>query len=174
MKVLSRFIPLCIGLVVLLASCGYHNPYVYTGPEKIIYITDWKNRTSELGLDSKIYQSLIRWYQKSGSITISKNREGADLVLAGEIVSIHLPSRSYGANSITTEVKIRLKVRYILKDIASGKILMEVPAEVWTEDYLIAASTAATNNNEQDALDEIINDLSQKIYQKTLVELPKI
>lgn len=174
MKTFSRFIPLCIVLVALLVSCGYHNPYVYSGPERLIYISDWKNRTSELGLDSKIYQSLVRWYQKSGSITITKKREGVDLVLAGEIVSIHLPSRSYGANNTTTEVKIRLKVRYILKDIASGKILLEEPGEVWTKDYLVASSVAETSDNEAEALDEIISDLSQKIYQKTLVELPKL
>ena len=79
-----------------MAGCGYHNPYVYTGPEKVIYIMDWKNRTSELGLDADIYKSLIRWFQKSRSIKTTKKRDGADLILAGEIVSIDIPSLSYG------------------------------------------------------------------------------
>jgi hypothetical protein len=161
-------------LALFLVSCGYHNPYVYKGPEKVIYIADWKNRTSELDLDSKIYQSLVKWYQNSGSITITKKKAGADLILAGEIVSIDLPSLSYGSSSSATEVKIRLKIRYILKDLASGKILIEQSGEMWTEDYLVGDTSTQTSDNQDEALDVIINDLSQKIYQKTLVELPKL
>ncbi len=174
MKSYSRYIPLLAVLVLFLASCGYHNPYVYTGPEKVIYLADWKNRTSELGLDSKIYQSLVKWYQKSGSITITKKKDGADLILAGEIVSIDLPSLSYGSSSSATSVKIRLKTRYILKDLATGKILIEQPSEMWTEDYLVGDTTSETSDNQDEALDVIIDDLSQKIYQKTLVEIPKL
>lgn len=147
---------------------------MYTGPDKVIYITDWKNRTNELGLDSDIYKTLIRWFQKSGSIKITKDREGADLILAGEIVSIDLPSLSYGANNTATEVKVRLKVRYILKDLASGKVLMEEPGKQWTQPYLVGASTAETRDNQDEAIDTIIDDISQKIYQRTLVELPKL
>jgi hypothetical protein len=174
LKTYRRYIPLWALLSLIIVSCGYHNPYVYTGPEKVIYIRDWKNRTSELGLDSQFYQSLIRWYQKSGSITISKDSTGADLVLAGEIVSIHLPSLSYGAGKTAAEVKIRLKIRYILKDITTGKILIEQPGEVWTQDYLVGSSSTQTRDNQNEALEIIINDISQKIYQKTLVELPKL
>ena len=157
-----------------MAGCGYHNPYVYTGPEKVIYIMDWKNRTSELGLDADIYKSLIRWFQKSRSIKTTKKRDGADLILAGEIVSIDIPSLSYGSSNTTTEVKVRLKVRYILKDLASDKVLLEDPGRVWTQSYLVGASTAETRDNQDAAIDTIINDISQKIYQRTLVELPKL
>lgn len=174
MKALSRYLPILAFLLIFTAACGYHNPYVYSGPEKVIYIKDWKNRTSELGLDQQIYQSLIRWYQKSGSIKISKKSEGSDLIFAGEIVSIDLPSLSYGANNTTSEVKIRMKVRYILKDIASGKVIIEKPLELWTQDYLVGASASETRDNQTEALEIIIDDLSQKIYQRTLVELPKL
>ncbi len=163
-----------VGIMVLLVSCGYRNPYVYSGPEKVIYITDWNNRTSELGLDSQIYQTMVRWYQKSGSIRITKEKEGADLILAGEIISIQIPSLSYGSGNTTSEVKIKLKVRYILKDIESGKILIEQANEQWTEGYLVGASASETADNQDEALDTIVEDMCQKIYQRTLVELPKL
>lgn len=158
----------------VLTSCGYRNPYVYNGPDKVIYLRDWKNRTNELGLDSDIYKSLVQWYQKSRSIKITKQREGADLILAGEIVSIHLPSLSYGTGNIASEVKVKLMVRYILKDIATDKVLIEVNNELWTKEYLVGASAAETRDNQDKALEEIIDDMSQKIYQKTLAELPKM
>jgi len=168
-----RFIPLLI-IALLVTSCGYYNPNVYTGPAKTIYLTEWKNRTSELGLDAQIYRSLTRWFQKSGSISTVRHKAGADLILAGEIISLELPSLAYGANSITTQVKVILRVRYILKEIASNKILIETPNEVWTEEYLVSKNVSSNLDNERAALDTIIEDLSKKIYQRTVTKLPQL
>ena len=173
MKTCKRFIPFVLVIFFFLASCGYHNPYVYSGPDRKVYITTWQNRTSQLLLDAKIYQSLVRWYQKSGKITVSKEKEGAHLILAGEIISIDLPSLSYGVGNTATEVKVLLTVRYILKDIETGKVLIEVPKETWTEEYSVGGSSSESADNEQDALAIIIDDLSEKIYLKTLTQLSR-
>ena len=182
MRTFWRFFPLVslasltslIVVVLLVTACGYHNPNVYNGPSKSIYLAEWKNRTSELGLNSDIYRSLTRWFQKSGSISTVRMKEGADLILAGEIIFLELPSLSYDANSITTEVKVRLKVRYILKEIASNKIVLQTPGEIWTEEYLVSTTTSSNLSNERQALEIIIEDLSKKIYQRTVTQLPKL
>jgi hypothetical protein len=172
LKLFSRYLPILVLLAFWPASCGYRNPYVYSGPDVSVYITTWKNRTSELRLDSKIYQSLIKWYQKSGgSIKVKKEKEGADLILAGEIISIDLPSLSYGSGGTTKEVKVRLTVRYILKNLKTGKVLVEIPNQVFAEAYSITSSSSTTKDNESKALDQIIDDLSEKIYIRTLNEL---
>lgn len=171
MKTVRQYIPIVV-LLFLVVACGYRNPNVYTGPAKTIYITEWKNRTNQLGLNSDIYRSLIRWFQKASSISTARKKEGADIILAGEIISLELPSLSYGADNIATEVKLRLRVRYIIKEISTNKILLEVPDETWTEPYLISSTSKGTTDNEKEAIDTIIDDLSQKIYQRTLVELP--
>ncbi len=169
----KQLLPLLV-MVCLVTACGYYNPNVYSGPSKSIYLAEWKNRTSELGLNSQIYRSLTRWFQKTGSITTVRNKEGADLILGGEIIFLELPSLSYAANSITSEVKVRLKVRYILKEIATNKIVLQTPGEIWTEEYLVSASTSTNLNNERKALETIIEDLSKKIYQRTITQLPKL
>ncbi len=174
MKASRFYLPLALIFFLFMTSCGYRNPYVYSGPDKTIYITNWKNRTNSLGLNSNIYQSLIRWYQKSGSIRVVKKKKDTDLILAGEILSIDLPSLAYGADNRTKEVKVKLTVRYILKDVATGKILIEVPRELRTEEYSVTESVTETSDNEQEALDTIVDELSQKIYLKTITELPKI
>ena len=167
MKSFSRF-SLLLLLSILPVSCGYHNPYTYNGPETSVYITTWKNKTNELRLDSQIYQSLFKWYQKSDHIRVKKEKDGADLILAGEIVSIDIPSLSYGLNNITTEVKVRLKVRYILKSLKTGKVLMEVPDRTFSESYLVNTSSSITRDNKDRALEKIVDDLSEKIYLNTL------
>ncbi len=174
MKTYLHYVPLWFILVFAIVSCGYHNPNVYTGPDKAIYLQNWKNRTSKLGLDATIYQTLVRWYQNSGSISITKDKETSHLVLAGEIISISLPSLSYNSDNVASEVKIRLKVRYVMKDLETGEILLEEPGETWSESYLVGSSTSETRINQNQALLTIVDDLSQKIYQKTIVKLQKL
>ena len=173
MKIVCRLFPLIV-IACIVAACGYRNPNIYNGPHKSIYITEWKNRTSELGLDSKLYRSLTKWFQKSGSISTIRQKEGADLILAGEVVSLELPSLSYGANNITSEVKVRLRVRYIVKEIASNKILLEISDQTWEESYLSSTNSSVNMDNETKALNKIIEDMSQKIYQKTISGITKL
>lgn len=161
-------------LLFLVAACGYRNPNVYTGSSKNIYITEWKNRTNKLGLDSQLYRSLTRWFQKASSISTVRTKDGADIILAGEIVSLELPSLAYGTDLIATEVKVRLRVRYIIKEISTNKIMVEVPDETWTEEYLVSSNSNTNIDNEDAALDIIIEDLSQKIYQRTVAEIPRL
>lgn len=160
--------------LLLLAACGYHNPYVYNGPDRTIYITDWKNRTSELGITTKLYQTLVRWFQKSGSLHISAERQGADLILAGEIKELYLPSRSYASNNIANQGRMHLTVRYILKDLQSGAVLLEEQNHMFNQSYLISTDSAVTRDNESEAIDAALEDLSQKVYQRCLVEIPKL
>ena len=158
---------------ILLAGCGYYFPHVYDGPSKTVYMPTWKNRTSQLGLDAKIYQSLARWFQRSKAITLTKNKEDSDMILAGEIINIDLPSISWDAEARATSVKVALVVRYILKDIKSDLILWEVPSELWTEDYSTEGGGTAIADNERSALEQILSDMSERIYLGTLDQLRK-
>jgi len=155
-------------LVVLLGGCGYYFPQVYDGPTRYVYMPTWKNRTNELGLDARIYQSLARWFQKSDAIRITKDKKNADLILAGEILYIDLPSVSWNGDARSTSVKVKLGVRYVLKDLKKDKILWEVPDELWTEDYSIHD---IGTNAETKALAQIVDDLSERIYLGTLDKL---
>jgi hypothetical protein len=157
-------------LIFLLGGCGYYFPHIYDGPEKSVYMPNWKNRTSKLGIDAVMYQSLSIWFQKSKAIRITKNKETADLILAGEITFIDLPSVAWDGNARTTDVKVRLGLRYVLKDLKNGEILWEVPEDMWTEDFGTLNETA---DNEDEALKIILDDISEKIYLGVLDKLRK-
>jgi hypothetical protein len=158
-------------LIFLLGGCGYYFPHIYDGPERSVYMPNWKNRTDKLGLDAVMYQSISFWFQKSKAIRITKKKETADLILAGEITYIDLPSVAWDGNARATDIKVELALRYMLKDLKSGKILWEVPNERWTEDFNTLTLQAET---EDEALKQIIDDISQKIYLGTLEKLRKL
>lgn len=159
-----------LSVLLLLGGCGYYFPHVYDGPEKAVYMPNWKNRTDKLGLDNVMYQSLALWFQKSKAIHLTKEKGTADLILAGEITSIDLPSVAWDGTARTTDVKVQLTVRYVLKNLVTGKILWEVHNDIWTEDYNTLSKTV---DNEEDALKQIIDDISEKIYLGTLNKLRK-
>lgn len=162
------------GLVLLcmlvLGGCGYYFPHVYEGPHRSIYMPTWQNRTNKLGLDMKIYQSLSHWFQKSEAVNLTKEKSGADLILAGEILSIDLPSVSWENISTATGTQVNLYVRYVLKDNNSGKILWEVPNKLYTADYTVKTATIAADD---EALAKIIDDLSEDIYLGALNKIRK-
>jgi hypothetical protein len=158
-------------IFLLLGGCGYYFPNVYTGPEMLVYMPNWKNRTDKLGIDNTMYQSLSAWFQKSEKINLTKDHEGADLILAGEILSIDLPGIGWDTNEQTTDVKVELRLRYVLKSLKTGKILWEVPNDVWTENYNTLTDRADT---EDEAVEEILDDVSEKIYLGTLSKIRKM
>ncbi|MGI9535767.1 MAG: LPS assembly lipoprotein LptE [Desulfocapsaceae bacterium] len=174
MKLFIRWIFLSMAVAIFLSGCGYRNPYVYSGPDKSIYVTTWKNRTSDLQLDAQIYQELLKWFQRSGSLKITKTKDGADFILAGEIISINIPSLAFDAGNTASDVRLTLKVRYIFKDLATDEVLIETPSEIWQQSYTITSDAAETRDNAKEAQETIIENMSQKIYQRTLLEISKL
>lgn len=156
--------------LLLLVGCGYTFPHVYEGPHKVVYVATWKNRTNKLSLDMSIYQSLAQWFQKTSSVALTKEREGADLILSGEIVSIDTPSISWNTSYDASGTKVNLFVRYSLKDSRSGATLWEVPTKLYSADYTVATSTSAAD---EAAIQKIINDLSEDIYIGVLKRIKK-
>lgn len=167
-KTLGWGLVLCCALVF--SGCGYYFPHVYEGAHRVVYMQTWKNRTNKLGLDMKIYQSLSRWFQKTEAVDLTKEKSGADLILAGEILSIDLPSVSWNSVSDATGTKVQLYVRYALKDLKTGKILWEVPNKLYTADYTVQTATSAADD---EALSKIIDDMSENIYLGVLNKLRK-
>ena len=174
LKPFIRWIFLSLAVAVFLSGCGYRNPYVYSGPDKSIYVTTWKNRTSDLQLDAKIYQELLKWFQKSRSLKITKSKEGADFILAGEIISVDIPSLAFDGTNTASDVRLTLKVRYIFKDLATDSVLIEVPSQDWQQSYTITSDAAETRDNANEAQDIAIENMSQSIYQRTLLEISKL
>ncbi len=161
-----------LSFLLLLGGCsGYYFPNVYDGPQVSIYMPTWGNRTDKLGIDSTMYNSLSEWFLKSDKINLTKEKEGADLILAGEIISISLPSIGWSSAARTTDVKVQMILRYVLKDLKSGKIIWEVPQDVWTEDYNTLVQQASS---EDEAVEHILDDISEKIYLGTISRIRKM
>ncbi len=156
-------------ILSVLASCGYRTPYSNT--TQVITLHNWKNRTNELQITAEISNRLAEWYQKTSMVTTNGDTKTADLVLSGEIISIDKPILSYNTNNVANQIKVKLRLRYILKDLHSEKILIEEPGRTWIQTYLTANNAVQTRANYYAAIDEIVEKLCEEIYQRTLMAL---
>jgi len=158
-------------LAFVCTSCGYTNPYVSNeSPEsssKTLLITTWQNRTNELGLESIYFRLFNAWFKKSSRISVVFNEEQADLKLTGEISSIDLPGLFYDSFDEALEIKVKLTVRFTLRDNRNNSILWQEREFTVYEPFIIDPTGELTRYNKQNALLRIGNEIGEMIYLRT-------
>jgi hypothetical protein len=158
-------------LAFVCTSCGYTNPYVSKeSPEsssKTLLITTWQNRTNELGLESIYFRLFNAWFKKSSRISVVFNEEQADLKLTGEISSIDLPGLFYDSFDEALEIKVKLTVRFTLRDNRNNSILWQEREFTVYEPFIIDPTGELTRYNKQNALLRIGNEIGEMIYLRT-------
>jgi hypothetical protein len=158
-------------LALACTSCGYTNPYVAKeSPEsssKTLLITTWQNRTNELGLESIYFRLFNVWFKKSSRISVVFNEDQADLKLTGEISSIDLPGLFYDSFDEALEIKVKLTVRFTLRDNRNNSILWQEREFTVYEPFIIDPTGERTRYNKQNALLRIGNEIGELIYLRT-------
>jgi len=168
----SRLFSLPVFFILLLlafacSSCGYRNPYVKGSPETpatTLLITTWQNRTNELGLESIYFRLFNAWFKKSSRITVVFDEDQADLKLTGEIAAIDLPGLFYDSFDEAVEIKLKLTVRFTLRDNRNNTVLWQERKFTIYEPFIIDPSDERTRFNKQSALLRIGDKIGEFIY----------
>jgi len=167
----SILFALLLALTMALAACGYSNPYVQSEDSESgkqgtvsIYVEMWKNNTSELGFQSEVKQSLVRWLKKSPHFSMAPTPEQADYILSGVIESLHLPGLSYGTFDRAVELRAEITFSVELKKRETGAIILKKGDADWHESYSAGRNAAAMEMNKREALREIADNISENIY----------
>jgi hypothetical protein len=152
-------------------SCGYSNPYIKKGsqeiPSKTLLITNWQNRTNELGLESIYFRLFNAWFKKSSKISVVFDEDQADLKLTGEIYAIDLPGLFYDSFDEAVEIKIKLTVHFTLRDTRNNSVLWQERRFTRYEPFIIDPSGERTRYNKQRALLRIGDEIGELIYLRT-------
>ena len=153
------------------SSCGYRNPYVKKDsqkiPSKTLVITNWQNRTNELGLESIYFRLFNAWFKKSSIISVIFDEDQADLKLTGEIHAIDLPGLFYDSFNEAVEIKIKLTVYFTLLDNRNNSVLWQERKFTIYEPFIIDPSGEKTRYNKQRALLRIGDKIGELIYLRT-------
>jgi len=153
------------------SGCGYSNPYVKQEkqdiPSKTLLLTTWQNRTNELGLESIYFRLFNAWFKQSSRIAVVFDAEQADLKLTGEISAIDLPGLFYDSFDEALEIKLKLTVRFTLRDNRNNSVLWQERQFTIYEPFIIDPSGERTRYNKQKALLRIGDEIGELIYMRT-------
>jgi hypothetical protein len=161
--------------LLVLQGCGYHNPYAKNLEQDksvtVVYMTVWTNRTNELGLESLIFQKTADWLQQSPFLRITRDREQADYLLTGTILSVDYPAAAFSVFDVATTLKAKVKSTYQLTDRITGKKIWQVSDTLRSADYAAGSDTVRSQSNKRAALTIIADELAEQIYLRTTTTL---
>lgn len=152
-------------IAVILAGCGYHNPYLASGTRPItISHNMWTNRTTELGLDNTLFQAQSDWLRKSPMITMIDSPAEAEYQLTGTVDRVSYPEISFGAYQEGTEGRADLTVSFTLKETKSGKVVWKGTSVTRQQSFFMSQDPITLQSNRKAALQEIADDFAEDIY----------
>ncbi|MBU0966175.1 MAG: hypothetical protein KKA54_07315 [Proteobacteria bacterium] len=167
----SILLALMLALMLSLSACGYSNPYVQSDDSEgvkqgtaSIFVDMWQNKTSELGFQSEVKQSLVRWLKKSPHFSMARTPEQADYILSGVIESVHIPGLSYGTFDRAVELRAEITYSVEVKNTKTGEILLKRKDGDWYESFRVGKDAAALEMNKREALREVADNIAENIY----------
>ena len=170
-RLFSALIALLL-IPTLFAACGYRPlsrmyelPGLQGAEPIALYMPMWSNNTNEFGLEASLFNKVADWLQGSEYILLKKKANEAAYILNAAIRSIDLTS-SRGT--------VRLTISYSLKNITTGKMLWQETSSTFAKSYLINDDALATDSERKKALNEIADDIGEKIYVRFLNTMAQI
>lgn len=163
---------LLVVLLSLLQGCGYQTPYARSIKEQIpptnIHLTIWANQTNELGIENLIYQRIADWLQQSRQINLTDDKEQADYLLTGTVLSVNYPATAFTVTDTAATLKATVRTSYQLLKKSSGSKVWEVKASVREQYYDAGADSLRSQSNKKTALTIIADEVAEQIYLRTI------
>lgn len=160
-----------LAVLLLLSGCGYHAPGAddaWVGRQgETVFIDLFANRTAEPYLDNYVTEMVVRQLSRSRLFEITEDRQAADLVLAGTIVSFRNRASAYGSDDRIVDYRISMQVTARLSKRETGEILWQdelrrrehYPATVDKNAQLEARSLVA-----RQAAERLAEDLHARLH----------
>ncbi|MCK4839460.1 MAG: hypothetical protein KAS94_11710 [Desulfobulbaceae bacterium] len=168
MKAAAKSLILVLFALLVICGCGYHNPYAKNvgqdKPAAVIYMTVWTNQTNELGLESLIFQKTADWLQQSRHLRITRDKDQADYLLTGLILSVDYPATAFSVTDVATTLKAKVKTSYRLSDRATGKTIWHINDTLRQTDYGAGSDAVRSQTSKRSALTTIADELAEQIY----------
>jgi hypothetical protein len=168
MKTAAKSLIPALFALLAIQGCGYHNPYLKNvGQDKaaaVVYMTVWTNQTNELGFESLIFQESADWLQQSRHLRLTRDKDQADYLLTGTILSVDYPATAFSVSDVATTLQARVKTTYKLTDRATGKTIWQVSETLRQTDYVAGTDAVRSQSNKRGALATIAEELGEQIY----------
>lgn len=117
-------------------GCGYQTTRPFSQEFRTIHVEMFHSKEFRRELEFRLTEAIIKRIEMDSPYRIA-DRKTADALLTGEILRVE--NRSFGSDTDTDlprEIGSTVVVRYRLKDLRTGKILVERPRFVFQTTYI--------------------------------------
>jgi outer membrane lipopolysaccharide assembly protein LptE/RlpB len=159
------------GLLMLLASCGYHTAGSSSrlAPDiKVLAVPSFVNQTHTYHVETGLTAAVIREFNTRTRYSVVQSKTDADAVLQGTVVSAEVAPVAYDSQTgraATGLVTIIVKVTLTARD---GSVLYSNPNYVFRDQYQISNELASFFEEQGPALDRVSRDLARTLVSNIL------
>ncbi len=161
----KRFLILAAAALTLW-GCGYgFSGTVSYLPEEIktVAVPFMTNRTGEPNLDVALTQAIIKEFNRSKLLKLTKAGR-ADVIFKGTIINLSEGAVAYEDIRTALQRRVTIKVSAELVGSADNTVYWKNKAVSEGQDYDVAADPSATENNRKKALSTLTKNLAEKIH----------
>jgi hypothetical protein len=166
-----RFAVLLIAESFMLTACSkyYYNPAPQVLPSYIqkLAVRAIANHTQQYGLEDKLTLAVQSEFNRDGRYQIT-SEEQADGVVIGDITKYILEPLSYDSNHVPTQYKLWILVNVTFYDKIKNESLWTEPNMTGELRYYVASSGLPGSLTEEEARQEIWDQISRDIRTRTL------
>ncbi len=166
MKIRFPVAALVLIAALALGGCGYgfRGTVSYLPPEiKTVAIPFLTNRTGEPNLDVLLTQALIREFNRSKLLKLTRAGR-ADVVLKGTIQGLSEGAVAYEDIRTALQRRVTISVSGELTATADNKVFWKNRAISEGQDYDVASDPGTTESNREAAITTLVRNLAEKIH----------
>ena len=160
-----------IGLLLLLASCGYHKSGSSSRLPtdiKILAVPSFQNHTHTYHVETGLTAAVIREFNTRTRYRVVQSEANSDAVLQGTVVSAEVAPVAYDSvtgRASTGLVTLIIKVTLTAHD---GRVLYSNPNYVFRDQYQISNELASFFEEQGPALDRLSRDFARTLVSNIL------
>lgn len=157
-----------LAVLAVLYGCGYHFKGMgLAAPEGVqtIAVTMLKNRTSESGIETVFTGDLAYEFTRSKVLRVV-DKDAADAVLSGSIVSLDVNTISHTASYYSDERRVTVTLALALRR-ATGQVIWSDTGLSDQEEFKVS-DKLTTERNRRAAIEVMSERLAEKIHNRIL------
>lgn len=151
---------------LLLVACGYK----FTGggnlPQNVqtVFVSVFENRSGTIALENSLTNNLINEFISKRPQALAK-QEQAEAILSGTIMSVRRGTIARTGLDQPLERRVTLVIDVALTD-RSGEVIWSGRNVSASQAYEVEGDSAATQQNEREALEYITELLAERVYNR--------
>jgi hypothetical protein len=153
-------------LSAVLFGCSYSvysNAYPHL---KKIAVRAFDNQSTQFDLGDRVLNGLTNEFTQDGRLKLVTQQP--DCTLEGSILSFEENVNNYDSGNNVLDYRLTLRCNVVMTDLINNEVIFDGKGLVLTEAYAVAPGSTAESATKEEATDELITQLFEKIVQNSL------